>query len=138
MKSSGLRGLNQIVIALFLLMGPFVAAYAACCSGHGGVASCNKSTGYQMCKDGTTSPSCTCAKATTPPKTTKATKATPATTTTNTTTSTPTKAKATKTKASTTSASGCCSHHGGIAQCNKSTGHQMCKDGTASPSCTCQ
>lgn len=32
--------------------------------------------------------------------------------------------------------SGCCSHHGGVAGCN-SSGRQVCRDGTLSPSCTC-
>lgn len=31
-----------------------------CCSRHGGVSKCNKSKGYQMCKDGTLSPVCKC------------------------------------------------------------------------------
>lgn len=31
---------------------------------------------------------------------------------------------------------GCCSHHGGVAGCT-SSGRQICKDGTLSPSCTC-
>ncbi|KTD77883.1 hypothetical protein Lwor_1765 [Legionella worsleiensis] len=33
--------------------------------------------------------------------------------------------------------SGCCSHHGGVAGCNSSTGFYHCVDGTDSPSCTC-
>ncbi|KTD77925.1 hypothetical protein Lwor_1807 [Legionella worsleiensis] len=33
--------------------------------------------------------------------------------------------------------SGCCSHHGGVAGCNSSTGFYRCSDGTDSPSCTC-
>lgn len=161
----GFRSLNQLVIALFLFASPLAGAYAACCAGHGGVASCNK-TGHQMCKDGTVSPSCTCPI----PKATK--KTTPVTKTTQSTTTTTTKSKATKTapvttKSTTTttttkpksswwggksttstpakstptsgtSAKGCCSKHGGVSQCNKSTGHQMCKDGTPSPTCTCQ
>lgn len=127
--TSRFRGINHLVIALFLLISPFAGAYAACCSGHGGVASCNKTTGYQMCKDGSASPSCTCTKATkkTTPKTTTKVKTT-------TTTSNPVTTTTTKT---TTSAKGCCSKHGGIAQCDKSTGHQLCKDGTQSPSCAC-
>ncbi|WP_419420176.1 hypothetical protein ACNVED_02455 [Legionella sp. D16C41] len=118
-----LKGLNHFFIALFLLVSP-LGAYAACCAGHGGVTSCNKSTGHQMCKDGTASPSCTCTKA---------------------------KSKATKTPLSTTlpaadsksnshgntMTKGCCSRHGGIAQCDKARGHQICKDGTASPACAC-
>lgn len=31
-----------------------------CCAKHGGVASCDKASGYQMCKDGTRSSSCKC------------------------------------------------------------------------------
>ncbi len=31
---------------------------------------------------------------------------------------------------------GCCSHHGGVAGCS-SSGRQICKDGTLSPTCTC-
>lgn len=161
------RSLNQLVIALFLFASPLAGAYAACCAGHGGVASCNKSTGHQMCKDGTASPTCTCAipkatkkKAKTPettaaPATTapatkakpKAVKTAPATTK-STTPTTTTKPKSswwggkstttTTTPSSSTSAKGCCSRHGGVASCNKAKGHQMCKDGTASPSCTCQ
>ncbi|MDR3442881.1 MAG: hypothetical protein P4L65_07670 [Legionella sp.] len=160
------RSLNQLVIALFLFASPLAGAYAACCAGHGGVASCNKSTGHQMCKDGTASPTCTCAipkttkkKAKTPettaaPATTapatkakpKAVKTAPAATksTTPTTTTKPKsswwggKSTTTTTPSSSTSAKGCCSRHGGVASCNKAKGHQMCKDGTASPSCTCQ
>ena len=33
--------------------------------------------------------------------------------------------------------SGCCSHHGGVAGCNSTTGFNICADGTDSPSCTC-
>ncbi|KTD40652.1 hypothetical protein [Legionella parisiensis] len=58
------RGIAQLFAILFLLGTPLVGAYAACCSKHGGVASCNTTTGYQMCKDGTASPTCTCKKAT--------------------------------------------------------------------------
>ena len=160
------RSLNQFVIALFLFASPLAGAYAACCAGHGGVASCNKSTGHQVCKDGTASPTCTCAKttkknaATTPATTTTTTKSkaakakakangktVPATTTTTPksswwggkstgTTSAPANTKSTSTGG--TSAKGCCSRHGGVAQCNKSTRHLMCKDGSQSPSCACQ
>lgn len=172
MKKNNLAGkcssLNHLAIALFLFANPLAGAYAACCAGHGGVASCNKTTGVQMCKDGTASPTCTCPKSkntkktetpkttnTTPATTTKnkATKTVPATTksTTKSTTTTTTKPKSSwwggksktttpeTTKGASTSGStkGCCSNHGGIAQCDKSTGHQLCKDGTQSPSCTC-
>lgn len=160
MKNTNLtfRGLNVIAIAFFLLLSPFAGSYAACCSGHGGVASCNKATGYKMCKDGSASPSCTCAKAkATKATTTKAIKATTtnkaATTTNKATTNNTNKATTTKTNnswwggktttttpvsSSTTSAKGCCSRHGGVAQCNKFKGHLTCKDGTLSVSCTCQ
>ena len=33
-------------------------------------------------------------------------------------------------------ARGCCSHHGGVSGCS-SSGRQICKDGTMSPSCAC-
>lgn len=33
-------------------------------------------------------------------------------------------------------ARGCCSHHGGVSGCS-SSGSQICKDGTISPTCTC-
>lgn len=32
---------------------------------------------------------------------------------------------------------GCCSWHGGVAGCDVNTGHQLCRDGTDSPSCLC-
>lgn len=31
---------------------------------------------------------------------------------------------------------GCCSHHGGVSGCN-SSGRQVCRDGTLSPTCIC-
>ncbi len=159
--TSNSRGMNQLFLAFFLLFGSLTGAYAACCAGHGGVASCNKSTGHQMCKDGTASPTCTCAvpktskksttapldansksASTTAPATSTSTKpAKPASHWWNKKPATTTTAPATSTKApatSSTSAKGCCSNHGGVAQCNKSTHHQMCKDGSASPTCTCQ
>ena len=34
--------------------------------------------------------------------------------------------------------SGCCSHHGGVAGCDSSTGHQACNDGSDSPTCGCE
>ena len=33
---------------------------------------------------------------------------------------------------------GCCSHHGGQNYCDTAVGKWVCKDGTYSPSCTCQ
>lgn len=32
---------------------------------------------------------------------------------------------------------GCCSWHGGVVGCDSNTGHQLCADGTDSPSCMC-
>lgn len=166
MKSSyGLKHINKLVLALFLFISPFAGVYAACCAGHGGVASCNKSTGQQMCKDGTISPTCKCevSKAKKAAATKKATTTTTTTTTTKPTSSwggggkstntTPATTKSTSTTTTTNSNSnnswwggkststgttkGCCSRHGGVAQCNKATGFQMCKDGTQSRSCAC-
>lgn len=132
---------NQFLIALFLFSIPLAGIYAACCSGHGGVASCNKKTGHQMCKDGTASPSCLCEV---PKKikkssatTTKSTVKTSTSSTTVKTKPTVTKTTTTKTRSTTTNAKGCCSKHGGIVGCDKATGHQLCKDGSASPTCTC-
>ncbi|CAM2798005.1 Uncharacterised protein [Legionella steigerwaltii] len=151
------RWVNQLIAVLFLLSSPLAGAYAACCSGHGGVASCNKATGFQMCKDGTASPTCKCKKekstttTTTKPKTTKKATTTTTSTTTNTTTTTTkpkthwwnkksTTTQPTTTKSTTTNGTnnkGCCSKHGGVGQCNKSTGYLTCKDGSQSPTCAC-
>lgn len=49
-----------LVLTLLLTIMPYSAIYAACCTAHGGVTTCNSKTGYQMCKDGTQSPSCRC------------------------------------------------------------------------------
>ncbi|KTD02584.1 hypothetical protein OQJ19_13330 [Fluoribacter gormanii] len=156
MKNANLasRWVNRCITILFLLGSPLVGAYAACCSGHGGVASCNTTTGFQMCKDGTASPTCKCKKAksttatTTTTKSHTTTKTTPATTTTTTTkskswwggkstTTQPATSTTKTTTTTTTSSKGCCSKHGGVAQCDASTGHLKCKDGTQSPSCAC-
>lgn len=53
---------KYILVGLFfLLVGAFpVYAQQGCCSHHGGVAGCN-SYGRTICKDGTLSPTCTCA-----------------------------------------------------------------------------
>lgn len=129
---SKLKGVTQLIIACFFLTAPLATAFAACCSGHGGIASCNKSTGHQLCKDGTASPTCLCT-----PKTTfkpKTSTTTPLTTKSQTTKTTP----PTKSITNGSSARGCCSRHGGVSQCNQSTHYLKCKDGTASPSCTCQ
>ncbi|AWN74790.1 Neurogenic locus notch [Legionella anisa] len=64
------RGIAQLIVFLFLLS-PLAGAYAVCCSNHGGVASCNQTTGYQKCKDGTDSPTCTCKKSTSTTTSTK-------------------------------------------------------------------
>lgn len=34
-------------------------------------------------------------------------------------------------------AAGCCSHHGGVKGCNTANNHQMCNDGSSSPTCLC-
>lgn len=147
---------SKFLMAMLLLVCPLSLSYAACCAGHGGVASCNKDTGMQMCKDGTASPSCKCPKAkapktTTTPATTTTTKPTvkkpakPTSTkplTTKPTTSKPvtsTKPATTTTKPASSSEShrGCCSKHGGVAQCNASAGYLICKDGSQSASCAC-
>jgi hypothetical protein len=120
------------LLALFFFS--FIDAYASrgCCSRHGGVASCDASTGFYVCKDGVRSPSCKCTttikqKSKTTTTTTTAPKATaPAAATTTTTTQT----KATNVR-------GCCRGHGGVASCDKASGYQMCKDGTRSASCKC-
>jgi hypothetical protein len=114
--------LNRFVAVLFLLVLPLAASYAAagCCSNHGGVKGC-AATGFQQCKDGSVSATCSCAKSKTTPSTTKSTKS-----------------NATSKSSTNSNIMGCCSGHGGVAQCNKSTGYQMCKDGKASTTCKCK
>lgn len=136
-----------VIVSLLLLFAPFAESYAktGCCSRHGGVAGCNTASGNLQCKDGTVSPSCACEGTNTsvikPVKVnTKATKAvtTPATTNVKQTTSTATpQAVAPAAPATKVKTAGCCARHGGIAQCNKSTGYFMCKDGTQSGTCQC-
>lgn len=46
------------LLFMFSLSSP-VLAQRGCCSHHGGVASCGED-GYQQCRDGSESPSCTC------------------------------------------------------------------------------
>lgn len=127
---------NQAIIAIFAFTLPITAAFAGtCCSGHGGVSGiCTN--GYQQCKDKTMSPSCKCTAPAAKKTSIKST-----TTTTKTTKSKgviPTsKSVIPTTSKSTTGTKGCCSSHGGIASCNTSTGSQMCKDGTTSPTCKC-
>lgn len=139
------------IISCFFMLIFCQAAFATagCCSHHGGVKGCNTSTNYQLCKDGTTSPSCLCTGGTTQtkPKTTKpasttstnsattssaptSSETTTMTTTTNTTAATTTTTPTKKTK-------GCCSKHGGVAACDTATGFDKCKDGTVSTTCKC-
>lgn len=55
----GIKKLLLIFLAVCLLP-IMVKAKSGCCSHHGGVAGCDAS-GKQICRDGTLSPSCTCA-----------------------------------------------------------------------------
>lgn len=131
---------SKMLMIMFLLSLPLMGVNAApgCCSHHGGVGGCNASTGKQLCRDGSISPSCPC--------TGKSTKALPATTSTTAPVNKanqPVKTPPAKVKKAAAPApvpvktTGCCSRHGGVAQCNKSTGFQQCKDGTASTTCKC-
>lgn len=130
---TSLKVLSQMIAILVLVSFPITESFAraGCCSHHGGVKGCNSSTGRQLCKDGTTSPSCPCSGY----------KAKQVKTTTKTTTkTTPVEAPAPVATPATTSKAipkGCCSRHGGVAQCNTGTGFLMCKDGTQSSSCKC-
>lgn len=123
---------GRIIFGLFLLFLPLSGLYAApgCCSHHGGVSGCNSSTNHQLCKDGTSSPTCLCSGGTTsaPKKQSKTvnTTATP--------TTAPSSSATTQKKAST---KGCCSKHGGVDKCDTATGYQICKDGTHSTTCKC-
>ncbi|MBA2711228.1 MAG: hypothetical protein H0U57_11630 [Tatlockia sp.] len=123
------KRLNLFILPFFLMM-PFAGANAACCTSHGGVASCNKVTGYKMCKDGTASPTCTCAK----------TKAAAIKAKSKATTQTKSTWFGTKTSimSDSYSAKGCCSRHGGVAKCNKLKKLLTCKDGSLSSSCSCR
>lgn len=53
---------KYILVGLFFLLVGIIPVYAqqGCCSHHGGVGGCN-SYGRTICKDGTLSPTCTCA-----------------------------------------------------------------------------
>ncbi|QMT59703.1 DUF4124 domain-containing protein [Legionella sp. PC997] len=53
------RFLIEVTIVLFLFNSSLYAK-SGCCSHHGGVAGCNSTTGFNICADGTDSPSCTC------------------------------------------------------------------------------
>ncbi len=100
-----------ILIIMLFCMGlfiPSVDARRGCCSWHGGVSGCDKSTGRIVCNDGTYSPSCTCEKTTkktTKKKTTKKTtkRTTTTTITKRTTISTTEETSVTTTKMSTQS-----------------------------------
>ena len=116
---------------------PFGAAYAAagCCSHHGGVNGCNNSTNHQLCKDGTSSPTCLCDGGKMKSTTVKSKNVVmPITTNGNSTVTTNT---TTETTTVNTKVKGCCSRHGGVAKCDKVRGYQMCKDGTTSSACKC-
>ena len=182
--------LGQLLVALFLIafLMPKSFAKEGCCANHGGVAGCNSATGFQLCKDGSTSPTCACENSKKPatsstlfkkPKSQSQAVTTPATpikttgcckghggvvgcaanghqkckdgsispscvcgnkattsksTSTKSTTKTP---KMLTTPAKPAKTTGCCKGHGGVARCNKTTGYQQCKDGTASATCKC-
>ena len=139
---TSLKVLSQIIAILVLASFSLTESFAkaGCCSHHGGMAGCNTS-GQQLCKDGTVSPSCPCKGSNNTVKPVKTTKTKTSTQTTQTpaTTSTPATATTTTTAATTTTVApkGCCSRHGGVGQCNKTKGFFMCKDGTQSASCKC-
>jgi hypothetical protein len=120
---------SLILITFAFICLPLSNAYAhrGCCSRHGGVVGCNNATGRQLCKDGTTSPSCACDGRTIKKNKTMRT-------TTETTTTAPAAAAATTAPAATQK--GCCSRHGGVKGCDKRTGRAICKDNSRS-SCTC-
>lgn len=131
--------IGQLILIIFLLTFLLNETYAkaGCCANHGGVAGCNASTNYQKCNDGTTSPTCSCGKAKTsnPTKSLKSTTITPKAASTAK-SATSNSAKALR-KHTSTKSSRCCARHGGVAQCNKVTGYQQCKDKTMSPTCKC-
>lgn len=131
------RTLTFLIVICTIILSPInIYAKSGCCSQHGGVAGCDSSTGFQKCKDGTTSPSCKCDESTVKPvkevkvvKTTKASKKE---------TAPAVIVPATKIKATTAyKTTGCCSGHGGVGGCDKKTGFVKCKDGTQSSTCTC-
>jgi len=133
---------SRIIVCLITLFS-FNVVYAAagCCSHHGGVKGCNTATNYQLCKDGTTSPSCLCSGGTTNATQNKAKKTTQTTTTTSTTLPTPITTTTTKSNTAVTTnakkTKGCCSKHGGVAGCDAASGYNKCKDGTVSTTCKC-
>lgn len=54
-----MKKIITLIIICFALVQPAMAQ-RGCCSWHGGVAGCS-SSGRTLCRDGTLSPSCTCA-----------------------------------------------------------------------------
>lgn len=120
-----------ILCSLFLMPAMGALAAAGCCSHHGGVSGCNTSTNHQLCKDGTSSPTCLCGGG----KSSRTQVKSKNTVTTRSTSTTTTPAAATTTVNMKTK--GCCSKHGGVAKCDTASGHQMCKDGTISSTCKC-
>jgi hypothetical protein len=135
-----------IVFSFLIPINTFAAA--GCCSHHGGVKGCNGKQ-QEVCADGTVSPTCLCngekTKIEHERKVGKGqpyTRERPSTKTYNThktheknhkTIVPPVVPVATKAKTT-----GCCSRHGGVAQCDKKTGFQKCKDGTLSTTCKCE
>lgn len=132
------QSLNILALIALLVSLPVGASYAkaGCCSHHGGVAGCDNATGHQQCKDGTDSPSCPC-NGTTMMKSKPEPKSTPAMKSKSTSNKSMSSPKTTPAPAKASSNRGCCSGHGGVAKCNKSTGFKMCKDGTQSTNCGC-
>lgn len=140
-----LVSMGRIILCLITLLA-FNTAYAAagCCSHHGGVQGCNTQTNHDLCKDGTTSPTCLCSGGTTSNTQTNTQTKTkkvvqpvantaPATTSTTTSTTSNAAAVTTSTKKAT---KGCCARHGGVAGCDAS-GFSKCKDGSVSATCKC-
>ena len=122
------KSIRQLFVILLFTFPIASFAQAGCCSHHGGVSGCDTATNHLQCKDGSDSPSCAC-------KGTSTTRTQP-TTKSKTTPSTKTQSNRTA-PAPVASTKGCCSRHGGVAECNKSTGYQVCKDGTQSGTCNC-
>lgn len=124
-----------LLVVLITYLIPVTDLFAArgCCSKHGGVSSCNASTGYLMCRDGSQSHSCRC-KATygTTPAKKEYKKSTLGTIFGGTSATTPA-----KTKQKPVSTRGCCRGHGGVSGCDKKSGYLRCKDRSISSTCRC-
>lgn len=134
-----LNNITRLIIGLFLIF-TLSLSYAGqgCCSHHGGIAGCNRSNNRELCKDGTTSPTCPCTTGTSSSswwnsKTT--TTKPPKTTTTSTKPTTTTETTSTTTSTTTEKQRGCCSRHGGVVGCKN--GYALCKDKSVSTSCKC-